>query len=105
MKKLIGAGIGIALLFATAVPTFAASCRNKNTGRSSVNTCTATVNKTSTITVNNNGSVVTELTSTVTTGGNTANNNTGGGSIKTGNATANISVNTVMNQTVLNISQ
>lgn len=88
VKKFVSAAIGAGLVLATFAPAaFAANlCANQTTGPSSINTCTRTLLKTKTVTLNNTGTVSHYLTSTTNTGFNAANNNTSGGSVTAGAA-------------------
>ncbi len=78
---------------------------NDTTGATSNNTVTFTTNKTLTLNVTNNGTVSQTVNSIAQSGGNNANNNTLGGSITTGAVTHDVSVISILNDTILNITQ
>ena len=78
---------------------------NDTTGPSSNNTINMTTNKTITLDLDNSGTVDQYVFFRVNTGNNTANSNTIGGMITTGDATGDVSVTTIMNDFVIDLSQ
>ena len=78
---------------------------NDTTGPSSNNTINMTTNKTITLYLDNSGTVSQDVFFRVNTGNNTANSNTIGGMITTGDATGDVSVTTIMNDFVIDLSQ
>ena len=91
MKKLIGAGLGIAMLFATAVPTFAIDFHRP------LNTTLRRIE----VGVENCGSrpITQNITLTANTGGNIGSN------ITTGSATINLTSTIIVNRTRVVITQ
>ena len=78
---------------------------NDTTGPSSNNQVSLTTVKTVTLGVNNSGSITQTITSNSTSGNNQANGNTVGGSVTTGDATSDITVQSVMNDFVITVTQ
>ena len=106
MKKfatLIGSA---ALLGLSLVPAIAATndCSNSTTGPFSNNTCT--IKNIDTITVNNvnDARIRNDVDAKANTGGNSASTNTLGGTIKTGDASLNVTVSNVANINTTNIT-
>jgi len=99
--------VGSAALFAAAlVPAIAATnnCTNSTTGPFSNNTCT--ILNTDNITVNNvnDARIYNDVDARANTGGNSASTNTLGGTIKTGDASLNVTVSNVANVNTTNIT-
>ncbi len=86
MKKILGAAVGVGMLLATVVPTFAAY--NKNTGPGSINVNADVKLNVVRVRTENNAFVMNEVTSVVNSGGNSANFNTKAGNVKSGDATS-----------------
>lgn len=78
---------------------------NDMTGPSSNNTVNITTNKTITLDLQNSGTVTQDVFFRVNTGNNTANTNTIGGMVTTGDAAGEVSVTTIMNDFVIDLSQ
>ena len=106
MKKIATLVGSAALLAASLVPAIAATynCTNGTTGPFSNNTCSIT--NTDHISVNNvnDAYIKNDVDAKSDTGHNSASTNTLGGSIKTGNATANVTVSNVANINTTNIT-
>ncbi|MCJ7740274.1 hypothetical protein MUP32_03070 [Candidatus Microgenomates bacterium] len=82
MKKILGAAVGVGMLLAAVVPTFAAS--NIMTGPDSINV-NATLNlKLFSVTNTNFAFVTNDVVSVSNSGGNSANGNTMGGAVVSG---------------------
>lgn len=99
MRKLTTFAASVALFGAAVLPVLGASnnCGNGTTGPLSNNYCT--INNTSNVSVKNvsDAQIVNNVTTTSSTGNNSASFNTLGGSITTGNATSNTTVSSVAN--------
>ncbi|MBI5452183.1 hypothetical protein HY945_01860 [Candidatus Gottesmanbacteria bacterium] len=78
---------------------------NDSTGDSSNNTVTFTTTKNITVNVTNNGTVNQTAYSTANSGNNSANSNTLGGSVTTGDVAHTVSIISVLNDLILNITQ
>lgn len=78
---------------------------NDTTGSSSNNTVTFTTTKNITVNVTNNGTVNQTAYSTANSGNNSANDNTLGGSVTTGDVASTVSIISVLNDFILNITQ
>ena len=78
---------------------------NDTTGPSSNNTVTLNTTKTISLYLDNSGSLNQFVTHTVNSGNNTASTNTIGGMITTGTATSDVSIISIMNDFVIDLSQ
>lgn len=78
---------------------------NDTTGPSSNNTVTFTTTKTITLGLTNSGYVSQTVNNIANSGGNSASNNTVGGMITTGTATSDVSIISIMNDFVIDLSQ
>jgi hypothetical protein len=78
---------------------------NDTTGPFSTNVATFTTNKVATVNVVNSGTIVHNVTSNSVSGNNTVSLNTVGGTITTGPATTTHKIISVMNDTVINVTQ
>lgn len=105
MKKFITLAGSVALFAATLLPALAVnSCTNGTTGPMSNNTCSVT--NSSNVTVNNvnDAQIKNDVKTYVNTGRNSASNNTLGGNITTGNATSNVTVQSLANVNTTNVT-
>lgn len=89
MKKIISAAMGIGLILATTAPVFAGNVRLENIGVGSVVTGRIDRLKTHSLLLNNANTLTQNLTTTESTGNNTANNNVHDGLTAAGNVTKN----------------
>lgn len=78
---------------------------NDTTGPSSNNTVTFITSKSLTLSLHNSGSVAQTVNSTANSGGNSASMNTIGGMVTTGTATSDVSIISIMNDFVIDLSQ
>jgi len=108
MKKLIGAAMGVGLLLATVVPTFAADCTVTNTGPfSDKNTCKVRNNKTVNYAQFNNAKVTKTQVGVSNSGLNSQllNTNVSGGGITSDDAESKMKSLTDVNSTDLAVDQ
>lgn len=76
---------------------------NNITGPSSTNNVSVTNTKTVTMNLTNNGTVTHNITATVLSGGNAANFNTIVGGVTTGEASSNVTVDTQLNNSIIQV--
>lgn len=86
MKKILGAAVGVGMLLAAVVPTFAAS--NSYTGPGSINVNAKVTVKLLSVTNTNFAFVTNDVVSVANTGGNSSDGNTIGGNVASGGASS-----------------
>lgn len=106
MKKLISAAFGTALFFASVVPSFAAnSARNIDTGYKSLNIAAVIKLRRTAVDNPQTANVTNNVTTNTNTGHNETKNNTKVlGDVGTGDATANATVDTRVNDSLLTVN-